>query len=309
MLIGDIEKSGCREQTTRHFHNNSIGGRKETEQVHSYRKSSDQRAGGRSNLLFKYFLVDKRRRRRRIQSPNPLLFLIGLSLAVRVYNFFCILLCFNPVLSPLIKDWEKPILSIPFSPLFSSSSWWAVTCRTDRYSVWGNRARRISISFLMHCTATTTQPLAKLAHSATIHCVMNQSVMSPSTSDSNKDSVDNNGRPSGVCSSSSLPQFNRSQSFDARRQVWARVEAHWARMTTDDRLSVVAPSIGFYSVVKYDPGQDQVQPLYQRLRSWLSSGSSQASAQQNGQQQQQQNCPVMTKVAPFIQSTLCTFTL
>lgn len=161
----------------------------------------------------------------------------------------------------------------------------------------------------MHCTATTTQPLTKLAHSATIHCVMSQ--MGPSTSDSNKDdSVDNNCRPTGPCSSSSLSPFNRSQSFDARRQVWARVEAHWARMTTDDRLSVVAPSIGFYSVVKYDPGQDQVQPLYQRLRSWLSSGSSQAPPQQNGLQQQQQNCPVMTKVSPFfIPSTLSTLSL
>ena len=141
----------------------------------------------------------------------------------------------------------------------------------------------------MHCTT----PMAKLAHSATIPCVMSQMGPSSTSSDINK-VVDKNGRrPAGGSLTDPLSPFNRSQSFDARRQVWSRVEAHWARMTTDDRLSVIAPSIGFYSVVKYDPQQDQVPPLYQRLKSWLSSGSSTAPPQQ-----QQQNYPVPATKVP-----------
>lgn len=130
----------------------------------------------------------------------------------------------------------------------------------------------------------------KLAHSATIPCVSQMLSSLPNGSgggvgggqegDSANNTATNNSNTEGL---------NRSLSFDGRRQVWAKVEAHWARVTLDrDRFVPGTGSSGSsgHSVVKYDPQGEQ--PFYQRLRSWLTNNpQTQATYQQT---------PVMTKV-------------
>lgn len=153
----------------------------------------------------------------------------------------------------------------------------------------------------MNCA---TYPWMKLAHSATIPCVSQMlssngnSNSSPSSSGTagggsggggEHDSID---RPSSCFYQETKPnqgatgpdgQLNRSLSFDGRRKVWARVEAHWARVTLDRSV----PSTG-HSLVKYEPqGGTSEQPFYQRIRSWLTS---------HPQTQTYQQSPVMTKV-------------
>lgn len=153
----------------------------------------------------------------------------------------------------------------------------------------------------MNCA---TYPWMKLAHSATIPCVSQMlssngnSNSSPSSSGTagggsggggEHDSID---RPSSCFYQETKPnqgatgpdgQLNRSLSFDGRRKVWARVEAHWARVTLDRSV----PSTG-HSLVKYEPqGGTREQPFYQRIRSWLTS---------HPQTQTYQQSPVMTKV-------------
>jgi hypothetical protein len=158
----------------------------------------------------------------------------------------------------------------------------------------------------MNCA---TYPWMKLAHSATIPCV---SQMLSSNGNSNSSSSGTAGagsgggggehdsieRPTGFHQDSTgdetkpnqgAPdgQLNRSLSFDGRRKVWARVEAHWARVTLDRDRSV--PSSAGHSLVKYEPqaGTGGEQPFYQRIRSWLTS---------HPQTQTYQQSPVMTKV-------------
>lgn len=65
--------------------------------------------------------------------------------------------------------------------------------------------------------------------------------------------------------------MHRSRSFETKRPVWARVEAHWARITLDhDRQSC-----------------DATLPLYQRVKSWLSPAGVPVTFQEH---------PVVTKV-------------
>ena len=79
--------------------------------------------------------------------------------------------------------------------------------------------------------------------------------------------------------------INRSMSFDTRRQVWAAVEKQWARLTLDE--SLVSPTNA--PIIKYD--QDvQEQPLYQRIRSWLTSSPSSPNLSTYLE------CPILTKV-------------
>lgn len=79
--------------------------------------------------------------------------------------------------------------------------------------------------------------------------------------------------------------INRSMSFDTRRQVWAAVEKQWARLTLDE--SLVAPANT--PTIRYD--QDvQEQPLYQRIRSWLTSSPSSPNLSTYLE------CPILTKV-------------
>lgn len=133
-----------------------------------------------------------------------------------------------------------------------------------------------------------TYPWMKLAHSATIPCVSQMLSSTPNGSAGGGVETTSGDSANNTSSSSSTKTgqpdgLNRSLSFDGRRQVWARVEAHWARVTLDrDRF---VPATGSYSVVKYDPQGDQ--PLYQRIRSWLTN---------NPQTQTYQDSQVMTKV-------------
>ena len=79
--------------------------------------------------------------------------------------------------------------------------------------------------------------------------------------------------------------INRSMSFDTRRQVWAAVEKQWARLTLDE--SLIAPTNTL--TIKYE--QDvQEQPLYQRIRSWLTSSPSSPNLSTYLE------CPILTKV-------------
>lgn len=126
-----------------------------------------------------------------------------------------------------------------------------------------------------------TYPWMKLAHSATIPCV-SQMLSTPNGSSCGGGEGENSADTKST-TKTGPDGLNRSLSFDGRRQVWARVEAHWARVTLDrDRF---IPATG-YSVVKYDPQGEQ--PLYQRIRSWLTN---------NPPTQTYQQSPVMTKVS------------
>lgn len=142
----------------------------------------------------------------------------------------------------------------------------------------------------MNCA---TYPWMKLAHSATIPCVSqmlsssvgnvggggeHDSIEKSNDSVADESKTNQGSGPDG--------QLNRSLSFDGRRKVWARVEAHWARVTLDRSV----PSGTGNSLVKHDPqGAVGDQPFYQRIRSWLTS---------NPQTQTYQQSPVMTKVQP-----------
>ena len=65
-----------------------------------------------------------------------------------------------------------------------------------------------------------------------------------------------------------MDSLNRSSSFDARRQLCASAESHWARMTFDEQ----AGRLFMGAIVQYN-GPFCVVPLYQRFRSWLNSDS------------------------------------
>ena len=131
----------------------------------------------------------------------------------------------------------------------------------------------------------------KLAHSATIPCVSQMLSSAPNGSaggggggGGGESQQENDSAGTGKTGPDGL---NRSLSFDGRRQVWAKVEAHWARVTLDrDRF---VPSTG-QPVVKCDP-QGEQPAFYQRIRSWLTN---------NPQTQTYQQSPVMTKVFYFI---------
>lgn len=125
-----------------------------------------------------------------------------------------------------------------------------------------------------------TYPWMKLAHSATIPCV--SQMLSSTANGSGGGGQEGN---SASTTTSSTAELNRSLSFDGRRQVWAKVEAHWARVTLDRDRFVPATGSAGHSVVKYDP-QGEL-PFYQRLRSWLTN---------NPQTTTYQQTPVMTKV-------------
>ena len=130
----------------------------------------------------------------------------------------------------------------------------------------------------------------KLAHSATIPCVSQMLSSAPNGSaggggggGGGESQQENDSAGTGKTGPDGL---NRSLSFDGRRQVWAKVEAHWARVTLDrDRF---VPSTG-QPVVKCDP-QGEQPAFYQRIRSWLTN---------NPQTQTYQQSPVMTKVVFF----------
>lgn len=140
----------------------------------------------------------------------------------------------------------------------------------------------------MNCA---TYPWMKLAHSVTIPCVSqmlssnvatvggggeHDSIGKSTDSSDGKSETNQGSGPDG--------QLNRSLSFDGRRKVWARVEAHWARVTLDRSV----PSGTANSADKHDPqGAIGEQPFYQRIRSWLTN---------NPQTQTYQQSPVMTKV-------------
>ncbi len=133
----------------------------------------------------------------------------------------------------------------------------------------------------------------KLAHSATIPCV--SQMLSTTPNGSSAGGGESQEGDSAANTKTGPDGLNRSLSFDGRRQVWARVEAHWARVTLDrDRF---VPATG-YSVVKYDPQGEQ--PFYQRIRSWLTS---------NPQTQTYQQSPVMTKVLLTTTTTTTTTTI
>lgn len=165
----------------------------------------------------------------------------------------------------------------------------------------------------MNCA---TYPWMKLAHSATIPCVSQMLSSNGNTSHTSgtagagsggggggeehdsierptgfqQDSTGDKAKPNqggGTGNSGPDGQLNRSLSFDGRRKVWARVEAHWARVTLDRDRSVPSGT-GHHSLVKYEPqaGGEQT-PFYQRIRSWLTS---------HPQTQTYQQSPVMTKV-------------
>ena len=82
--------------------------------------------------------------------------------------------------------------------------------------------------------------------------------------------------------------INRSISFDTRRQVWAAVEKQWARLTVDD--PAVTPTTT--PTIKYDQDLVQDPPLYQRIRSWLTSSPSSPNLSTY------QEFPIQTKVHP-----------
>uniref|UniRef100_A0A0P5Q1A2 phosphatidylinositol-3,5-bisphosphate 3-phosphatase n=1 Tax=Daphnia magna TaxID=35525 RepID=A0A0P5Q1A2_9CRUS len=140
----------------------------------------------------------------------------------------------------------------------------------------------------MNCA---TYPWMKLAHSVTIPCVSqmlssnvatvggggeHDSIGKSTDSSDGKSETNQGSGPDG--------QLNRSLSFDGRRKVWARVEAHWARVTLDRSV----PSGTANSADKHDPqGAIGEQPFYQRIRSWLTN---------NPQTQTYQQSPVMTKI-------------
>lgn len=116
----------------------------------------------------------------------------------------------------------------------------------------------------------------QLAHSSSIPCV---SMLTSSLTNDGGGASPLNEEKEEVRLGDGL---NRSISFDTRRQVWARVEKKWARMTVDD--PVILPST--LPVVKYDEDV-QTLPFYQRIRSWLTRSPS---------SQTFQEFPIMTKV-------------
>ena len=103
---------------------------------------------------------------------------------------------------------------------------------SDRYQ------REIERSDSMNCSSPS-----RLAHSASIPVFATRTI----------DDETFDLTMSSVHEPNESPIMHRSRSFETKRPVWARVEAHWARITLDhDRQS--AESL----------------PLYQRVKSWLS---------------------------------------